>query len=208
MAYKITPSLYNAWLFYAKPMFDRTPEQEVDAKADFMRVLRKEPSEPSPAILKGINFENAIEEYAKGTGKAFSFDDKKDADEIKCAEYIAKLCHDGEFQVRGGQELPSGNYVYGIADCILLNGIVDFKRVGTYEIGKYQNSIQHLVYMYIWGISQFHYLVCDGSSEPFEETYTWDKNSLAMLESRIAELIGSVCADSELKPLFDQYWLY
>ena len=32
MAWKITPSLYNSWLFYRYPQFDRDEEQEKAAR--------------------------------------------------------------------------------------------------------------------------------------------------------------------------------
>ena len=40
MAWKITPSLYNSWLFYRYPQFDRDEEQEKAAHDEMLRVLR------------------------------------------------------------------------------------------------------------------------------------------------------------------------
>ena len=42
MPWKITPSLYNSWLFYRYPLFDRDEQQERDAKDEFLRALKKE----------------------------------------------------------------------------------------------------------------------------------------------------------------------
>lgn len=209
MHYKITPSLYNSWLFYAKPQFDRDEEQERQARADFLAVLRKEQTPDTPEMARGRNFENAIEYYA--TGKCSSpagFDVSEATDEKTCAHSIAEMCRDGVFQEKDGRELPSGHYIYGVADCILWNTIVDFKRVSNYEMGKYQKSIQHWGYMYIWNTKRFDYLICDGSAVPFDEPYIWDNKSLALLESRIAEMIFGIEADEELRAEFAKYWAY
>ena len=223
MAYKITPSLYYSWLFYTKPLFDRTDEQEVEARAEFMDTLRKVHKPDTPEQERGHIFENTIEYIA--TGKCnpqystlcdkmkeygiryFTTDSEKDP-ETYCAKEIAYMCRDGVFQEKDGRELPSGNYIYGVADCILPTTIFDFKRVSAYEMGKYQQSIQHLAYMYIWDSKRFDYLICDGSAEPFDEVYTWDDNSLALLESRIALMVSSICGDPELRALFDEHWRY
>ena len=115
------------------------------------------------------------------------------------------------FQEKDGRELPSGNYIYGVADCILPTTIVDFKRVGAgkYEQGKYQKSIQHLAYMYIWDSKRFDYLICDGeSTEPFDEFYTWTDGSLGLLESRVALMIHDINCDPELAVVFSENWTY
>lgn len=214
MHYKITPSLYNSWLFYAKPQFDRDEEQEKQARDEFLSVLRKEHKPDTEVQARGHNFENAIEYFATGKcsspkGFAFTsnFTEHVNSEET-CARMIATMCRDGVFQEKDGRELPSGHYVYGVADCILWNTIFDFKRVSNYEMGKYQKFIQHLAYMYIWNTKRFDYLVCDGSSVPFDEPYIWDDNSLALLESRIAEMIFSIEADEELRVEFVKYWTY
>ena len=143
------------------------------------------------------------------TGKKYELDELE-PDELACARAIATNCRDGVFQEKDGRELPSGNYIYGVADCILPTTIVDFKRVGAgkYEQGKYQKSIQHLAYMYIWESKRFDYLICDGSDEPFDEFYTWTDGSLGLLESRIALMIHDINCDPEFAPVFAENWKY
>ena len=208
MAWKITPSLYNSWLFYRYPQFDRDEQQEQDARNEFISVLRKEQRPETPEQERGHLFERYIENYAN----LWSCADLPNLEpsEQDCAWEIAKNCKGGVFQEKDGRELPSGNYIYGIADCILPTNIVDFKRVGEgkYEQGKYQKSIQHLAYMYIWDSKRFDYLICDGSAEPFDEFYTWSDGSLGLLESRIALMIHDINCDPELSKLFAEYWTY
>ena len=209
MAWKITPSLYNSWLFYRYPQFDRDEEQEKAAREEMLRVLRKEKAPDTPEQERGHLFETYIENIATLCSTKYLPD--LEPNELACARAIAVNCKDGVFQEKDGKELPSGNYIYGIADCILPTTIVDFKRVsaGKYEQGKYQKSIQHLAYMYIWDSKRFDYLVCDGeSAEPFDEFYTWADGSLGLLESRIALCIHDINCDPELAEAFAENWTY
>jgi hypothetical protein len=215
MPWKVTPSLYNSWLFYRYPQFDRDEAQEAEARAEFISALRKERKPDTPEQARGHLFENTIEYLATGktSGQIISLDPDNeftDKDELACARVIADNCRDGVFQERDGRELPSGNYIYGVADCILPTTIVDFKRVGAgkYEQGKYQESIQHLAYMYIWESKRFDYLICDGSDEPFDEFYTWNDGSLGCLESRIALMIHDINCDPEMAKIFAENWAY
>ena len=209
MPWKITPSLYNSWLYYRYPLFDRDEQQEKDAKQEFMGELCRVKKPDTPEQARGHLFERYIENYAN----LWTCADLPNLEpcEQECAWEIAKNCRNGVFQEKGGKELPSGNYIYGVADCILPTNIVDFKRVGAgkYEQGKYQKSIQHLAYMYIWDSKRFDYLICDGeSNEPFDEFYTWNDGSLGLLESRIALMIHDINCDPELAAVFAENWAY
>ena len=229
MPWKVTPSLYNSWLFYRYPQFDRDEAQEAEARAEFISALRKERKPDTPEQARGHLFENTIEYFVlfeKNQADPKLFKETilpemqaeeelggktlEEQPELKCAEIIAENCKDGVFQEKGGRELPSGNYIYGVADCILPTTIVDFKRVGAgkYEQGKYQESIQHLAYMYIWESKRFDYLICDGSDEPFDEFYTWNDGSLGCLESRIALMIHDINCDPEMAKIFAENWTY
>lgn len=209
MPWKITPSLYNTWLFYRYPLFDRTEEQEQDARKEMINALCRIKTPDTPEQARGHLFETYVENIA--TLRRTEDLEPLDPNELACARTIATNCKDGVFQERGGRELPSGNYIYGVADCILPTTIVDFKRVGAgkYEQGKYQKSIQHLAYMYIWESKRFDYLICDGeSAEPFDEFYTWNSGSLGLLESRIALMIHDINCDPEFAAMFAENWTY
>lgn len=217
MTWKVTPSLYNAWRFYAKPMFDRTPEDEAAARTEFIRVLRKEKGEVSDEMRRGTLFEEMIMQAVRGEpvmlpdelGKSGKPLFNPASSVVECATKIGQARQKGVFQEKDGRELPSGNYIYGVADCILLNDIDDFKYTDNYEMGKYQQSIQHLAYMYIWQLPLFNYVVGDGSPDPFYEPYTWRPiDSLATLESRIALMIWSINQDPEMRKIFAEFWSY
>jgi len=209
MPWKVTPSLYNTWLFYRYPLFDRTEEQEQAAREEMLNALRRIKTPDTPEQARGHLFETYVENIA--TLRTCAGLEELDPNELACARVIATNCADGVFQERGGRELPSGNYIYGVADCILPTTIVDFKRVGAgkYEQGKYQKSIQHLAYMFIWESKRFDYLICDGdSAEPFDEFYTWSDGSLGLLESRIALMIHDINCDPEFAAAFAENWTY
>lgn len=209
MPWKVTPSLYNSWLFYRYPLFDRTEEQEQTAREEMLNALRRIKTPDTPEQARGHLFETYVENIA--TLRTCAGLEELDPNELACARAIATNCADGVFQERGGRELPSGNYIYGVADCILPTTIVDFKRVGAgkYEQGKYQKSIQHLAYMFIWESKRFDYLICDGeSAEPFDEFYTWSDGSLGLLESRIALMIHDINCDPEFAAAFAENWTY
>lgn len=209
MPWKVTPSLYNSWLFYRYPLFDRTEEQEQAAREEMLNALRRIKTPDTPEQARGHLFETYVENIA--TLRTCAGLEELDPNELACARAIATNCADGVFQERGGRELPSGNYIYGVADCILPTTIVDFKRVGAgkYEQGKYQKSIQHLAYMFIWESKRFDYLICDGeSAEPFDEFYTWSDGSLGLLESRIALMIHDINCDPEFAAAFAENWTY
>ena len=227
MPWKITPSLYNSWLFYRYPLFDRDEELEKKARGEFVDVLCKIKTPDTPEQARGHLFENTIEYMATGktSGEILELLPETEEDmpgaltaeelpiykELACARKIADNCKYGIFQEKDGRELPSGNYIYGVADCILPTTIVDFKRVGPgkYEQGKYQKSIQHLAYMYIWESKRFDYLICDGESdEPFDEFYTWTDGSLGQLESRIALMIWDLNQDKEFAEMLAKNWSY
>lgn len=220
MTWKITPTLYNAWRYYAFPKFDRTDEQEVEARAEFIRILRKEKTDVTPKMQHGIDFENEI----MGAAERIKLENETGIDQhglvvpprsallsdadIHCARYIGALMYDGEFQVKDGRELPSGNYIYGVADCILLNGIVDFKRLTQYEQDKYKDSIQHWAYMYIWQMDQFYYYIGAGDMQPYIESYCWFDGAEGVLEARISEMIFWINQDPELREIFAEFWTY
>lgn len=217
MTWKVTPSLYSSWRHYALPKFDRTEEQEAEARAEFIRVLRKEKTDVTPEMERGNQFESLIMKYvfiakAKSENRGCLALERDTSllnkGDIVCAQTIGEQVYNGEFQVKDGRELPSGNYIYGVADCILLNGIIDFKRVTQYEQDKYKDSIQHWAYMYIWDLPQFYYYVGAGDPEPYIEPYCWFKGAEGLLDSRIAEMIGWINADAELRDIFAEFWTY
>ena len=143
----------------------------------------------------GIDFENDIKKacYGKVIGDL-------------CVMEIAKIVMGGLWQQRISRELES-DLVYGIADVIKRDTIYDIKSVNHYEPGKYEENIQHLIYMYAAEIPNFEYLISDGENV-YVETYHWESKSLDLLKSRIADLKDFILADTELALAFNKNWKY
>lgn len=213
----ITASLYNAYLYYAKTDFANEKAQ-VKAKQDFLNTLNKVKSEKSPAMLKGIQFEDAIRSIAEGNSRDESIKLPKDANpleypllnrltdnEYKCALEIAEKVKGGSWQVKLSKTI--GNYLlFGYADVIKQSVINDIKRVNQYsEIGKYEQSIQHLIYLECSPLEHFKYLICDGKSN-FEEYYHKDADNRDKLIGRIDEMVGFINQTPEFKTPFEANW--
>lgn len=99
-----------------------------------------------------------------------------------------------------------GDYVlYGKADVIRGDTIYDIKRVNSYDLNKYQNSIQHLLYMECSGIENFKYVVSTGK-EVFIEYYHKDADNLEKLLSRINEMIGFIRQTPKFNAAFEKNW--
>jgi hypothetical protein len=183
----ITPSLYSAWKYWK--------DSEDSGKEDLLDTLNKAEKRKSPAMQAGIDFENAIRLVCKG-GTSEDF----------CVLEAADIVKDGLWQQRISRELD-GDLAYGIADVIRRNTIFDIKRVYKYDLGKYEGSIQHLIYMYATGIPNFEYVISDGN-EVYVESYHWGTGSLEMLKERIAEMKSSLLSDEEMSLAFRTHWRY
>jgi hypothetical protein len=183
----ITPSLYSAWKYWK--------DREDDGKKEILDTLNKVEKEKSPAMQAGIDFEAAIRQVCNGrTSGNF------------CVLEAAEIVKGGIWQQRISRELE-GDLVYGIADVIRRNTIFDIKRVNHYDIGKYEGSIQHLIYMYATGLPHCEYVISDGH-EVYVETYHWGAKSIEVLKERIAEMKSSLLSDEAMSLAFQTHWTY
>lgn len=88
---------------------------------DFIKVLNKEEFEPSESILKGFEYEKYMQENYEET-------------------------LNGAYQVKVSKEY--GDYLlYGIIDCLKGGVIYDYKYTKNYEVGKFFNNHQTLMYL-------------------------------------------------------------
>ena len=88
---------------------------------DFIKVLNKEEFEPSESILKGFEYEKYMQENFEETLR-------------------------GAYQVKVSKE--HGDYLlYGIIDCLKGGIIYDYKYTKIYEVGKFFNNHQTLMYL-------------------------------------------------------------
>ena len=88
---------------------------------DFIKVLNKEDFEASESILKGFEFEKYMQENYEET-------------------------KNGAYQVKVSKEY--GDYLlYGIIDCLKGGIIYDYKYTKNYDVGKFFNNHQTLMYL-------------------------------------------------------------
>ena len=88
---------------------------------DFIKVLNKEEFEPTESILKGFEYEKYMQENLEET-------------------------LNGAYQVKVSKEY--GDYLlYGIIDCLKGGIIYDYKYTQNYEVGKFFNNHQTLMYL-------------------------------------------------------------
>ena len=88
---------------------------------DFIKVLNKEEFEPTESILKGFEYEKYMQENYEET-------------------------KNGSYQVKVSKEY--GDYLlYGIIYCLKGGIIYDYKYTKNYEVGKFFNNHQTLMYL-------------------------------------------------------------
>lgn len=182
---KLTASLYNAFLYY---------HNGYSSEEYFLKVLRREPIEPTELMLAGITFE---EEVQRATEKEIS-------EEEDIVSTVANIVRGGDWQVNCGKRL--GDYwVYGRCDVVKKDEIFDIKTVQSYDFNKYYHSIQHLVYMYALDIKKFHYLIAQNNSF-FMESYFWDEEALNLLQSRVCDFDNFIYGVQKYKDIYEQKW--
>lgn len=170
----LTPTLLNSWQYYLNANFSL----EESAKTSFINCLNKIKTEPTPDMIRGLNFENDVYEFLEG---------KLEFIEPTAFE-VSQIVKGSMFQVPLMKKFLNFEnyeiYIYGIADCINKNIIYDIKSVKNYDIGKYKSSAQHKIYLSASNADTFKYVVSDGDCV-FEEEY----NKSPKLEEELKELI-------------------
>ncbi len=170
--YMITHSLLSSWLYSMKenPYTDSTNEPD-EPMAEFLQVLRREPSPTTDAMQKGIDFENLVTDIVCNRGdpshKWFA-----------AANKVARIVRGGVLQCRSKKIIQVDSMqvlLYGRLDCLKAGEIFDIKFSSKYERGKYIDSTQHPVYLEIVPEAmQFTYLVSNGT-DVWRETYRRDE---------------------------------
>lgn len=197
MRYLVTASLYNAYKYFCS-CSDENYEQK---KEEFIRTLRREKSEPTPLMLRGIEFENDIRKYTEGQPA-----------KNEVIKEIGDIVSGGIWQQKVGADITVGKFnifLYGKMDCAKAPIIYDIKRSNNYDLGKYYDTIQHLLYLHCSQLPKFRYLIAYGTAEePIDwtaEDYQLDENTLPTLKTRIAEMLNWFEYSGYL-PLYKEFW--
>ena len=140
---------------------------------DFIKVLNKEEFEPTESILKGFEYEKYMQENYEET-------------------------INGAYQVKVSKEY--GDYLlYGIVDC-LKNGIIyDYKYTKNYDVGKFFNNHQTLMYLeMIPEASKMVYLI----TNKFNKVEQPDLNFKDV--SKIEYEVGNIFREEYTKDMFPE----
>lgn len=158
--FRITQTLLSSWIWAHK--LDNGYE-------DFLRVLRREKTPQTKAMLDGVNFEGMVNAHLDGA----PLDPKH-----KWAKVIGEVSE----ELQGSQKqvtLFRDTTVDGVS--FLLHGVLDFLRAGViydtkfstkYSVNKYLNSPQHPMYFALVPEAyEFKYIISDGKYV-YRERYT------------------------------------
>ena len=199
--YLITPTLINSYQYYINDEF----KSPADSRADFLKTLSRERFEPNEDMQKGIDFEDDIK--AKCDGYILLDCEENQDYETVCGE-IAGIVKGGLWQQTCKKDLQIGNQeflLYGKMDVIKRDTVYDIKYTRNYELGKFLDSAQHLIYLYCTGLPKFQYLISDGEDYWIEDYYN-HINIENEIKSKISDFLGYLENDKEAKELFKTKW--
>lgn len=201
--YLMTHSLLASWLYMMKenPFEDATTER--DPMAEFMQVLRREPTQTTEAMMNGNIFEDLVLRIVNGCA------DPADPSEqwYGAAEKVAHRVRGGVTQFRVSRTINVDGMtllLYGRLDWLKAGEIVDVKFTKSYEPGKYFDSTQHPVYFELVPEAQtFTYMVSNGSAV-WPETYRREESpSIYPVISNFLEWLTA----AGLMDIYKEKWL-
>jgi hypothetical protein len=172
-----------------------------------LKTLSRERFEPNEAMQKGIDFENDIKiAYEPFHQIDIHHEDYDERQHI--VNIFARIVKDGIWQQTCKKDLTIGNQeflLYGKCDVVKRDTIYDIKFTSNYEVGKFLDSAQHLIYLYCLDLPKFQYLVSDG-----EEYWVEDYHNHAEIEdeikSKINDFLSYLENDKEAKEMFFTKW--
>ena len=198
--YMITHSLLSSWLYAMKgnPYEDVTTEQ--DAYAEFLTVLRREPTPTNDAMQKGIDFENLVTAITEGSGDPSN-------DWYEAASKVAQIVKGAPLQVKASREIEVNGVkilLYGRLDALKAGIIRDIKFSTKYEKGKYIDSTQHPTYFEIVPEAvAFEYVISNGTDVWTERYEREETRSIVPIIAYFLDWLWS----NGLMPLFEQKWV-
>lgn len=198
---RMTHSLLSSWLYAMKenPYEDASTEGR-DKFEEFLQILRREPTETTPAMQDGIEFESLVDAISHGGGNP-------EHKWFIVASRVADIIKNGAAQVNASRDVPVGDriiHLHGRLDWLKAGEIIDTKFSKSYSRGKYFDSTQHPMYFEIVPeASTFTYVISDGT-DVWTEAYRRDET----------RSIIPICADflawldaHDLFDVYRQFWV-
>ena len=221
MRYLMTQSLLSSWQWLSKARDaypfdeDKADAAEAKAEADFLRALRRERGEPSPAMLAGRGFEALCYDIADGRfrpGRNVESGEPMFPPTYPGALQVARIINGGVWQVKLSKQISVGGrdfLLYGILDAVKAGTIYDIKyktrSLGSVELpALYADSPQHPMYFALCPeATRFEYLVSDGQLM-YAEAY--ERGDVAPIEATIGdfmEYLNRAC----LTGVYERHWV-
>lgn len=201
MSYLLTTSLLNSFSWYLKESFAKT---EAEQRQEFLQTLRREKTEPNLAMEKGILFEADIMNRCHDQNSSILEDWKSEI-----VNDIVRVVKSGLWQQSVKKDLKIGNsefLLYGRTDVIKRDTVFDIKFTSNYELGKFQDSSQHLIYLYYSELPKFSYLISDGK-DWWREDYFNHAGIENEIKSKVSEFLDYLEGDKEAKELYFNNWI-
>lgn len=157
----LTQSLLSSWL-YQYNAYDQEKAHE-----DFLKVLRREPTQQNKAMRDGIQFENMVTACCDGV------EPEPEHEWANVVKETAGILQDAQFQVTAYKDKRIDNVpflFYGRLDALKAGVIYDTKFSRSYHVGKYAASPQHPMYFEcVPEARKFVYVIADGKAVYTEE---------------------------------------
>lgn len=192
--FRISPSLLDSFGYYLSIEDTEKSAQSRQEIIDGLNGIKV----TNEAMQAGTDFENAVVKAVQ-----FNFvptDDKMyDACVVECADEVRGSI----YQYHVEKEF-CGVLIHGVIDFLRANRIIDTKTTSKYEIGKYRDKNQHLIYLSCLqdeGVDRFTYLVTDFKNV-YKEDYFWNPKMLDTLKANIHEFLDYLENDAEMKQAF------
>lgn len=165
--YKVSPTLINSYRYYRE---NKSEKAFQELKDTIMHVFKT-----NKYIKRGIKFEDEV--FAGQHGK------------------LSELVKDLPSQKWGSVTLDFGDFnirISGKLDAIdeAKKRIYDVKRVDKFSEDKYDNSVQHLYYLYLFPeIEHFYYLVASGKGDVVDGFHVIEKSRPDDLQKQVFDSI-------------------
>lgn len=197
----VSPTLLDSFAYYQSLEDEGASER---SRQELLNRLRGVKTPPSPAMQRGIDFEQDICDMIDGV---LSKDDRPQSP--RRTEIIATLAgnlSEASRQVHVGYWLDNQTLIHGYVDFLLPKIIVDTKTTVSYDWGKYIGNCQHLAYLAALNhlhYQHFRYLVVLFTKEGQALGTTWEDyyyrpQMVDDLRVRCAEFFDYLTADTEM----------
>mgnify|MGYP000851683466 CR=1 FL=1 len=188
----VTQSLISSWQWSYKT--DNGYE-------DFLKTLRREPIQPTKAMLAGQHFENVLNAALNGADIDPAHEWYKPITELYPTLFGAQQ------QVRLSRDMrvDGMNFVlYGVLDYLKAGVIYDTKYSKTYRsVGKYLDSPQHPMYFALVPEAyEFQYKICDGR---YVYTEAYRPDEVEPIERTISQFMAFLDRQN-LVSTFCEHW--